>query len=169
MGAMSDPLAPERDPILSSADLLDELADLATRAATLRAGWATLSPEQRREAIRAIGLADQRIRTLADHLDPAVVPPDPEPVVVSDPVAAIRDEPVGEAPLGEEVFDRVLGIVAAAGGLSEVLAYLIEEVRPHRAPIEEAIAAFRLDRTGGPYAERAVQLLEAALRTGLFR
>jgi hypothetical protein len=166
---MSDPMAPERDPILSSADLLDELADLSTRAATLRAGWATLSPAQRRDAIRAISLAEQRIRTLADHLDPTVVPPDPEPVVVPDPVAAIRDDPVGEAPLGEEVFDRVLGIVAAAGGLSEVLAYLIEEVRPHRAPIEEAIAAFRLDRTGGPYAERAVQLLEAALRTGLFR
>ena len=85
------------------------------------------------------------------------------------PITATRDEPAGEAPLGEEVFDRVLGIVASAGGLSEVLEYLIEEVRPHRAPIEEAIAAFRLDRTRGPYAERAVQLLEAALRTGLFQ
>jgi hypothetical protein len=169
MKVMSDPMAPERDPILSSADLLDELADLATRAATLRAGWATMPPAQRRDSIRAISVAEQRIRTLADHVDPAVVPPDPEPVVVPAPVAAIRDEPIGEAPLGEEVFDRVLGIVAAAGGLSEVLAYLIEEVRPHRAPIDEAVAAFRLDRTGGPYAERAVQLLEAALRTGLFR
>ena len=91
-----------------------------------------------------------------------------EPTVLPDPITATRDDPAGEAPLGEEVFDRVLGIVASAGGLSEVLEYLIEEVRPHRAPIEEAIAAFRLDRTRGPYAERAVQLLEAALRTGLF-
>jgi hypothetical protein len=166
---MSDPAAPERDAVLSSADLLDELADLSSRAAALRAGWASLGPAQRREALRAIVASVGRIGTLTDRTDPAVVAPDPDPVVVPDPVAATRGEPAGEAPLGEEVFDRVLGVVAAAGGLSEVLEYLIEEVRPHRPPIEEAIAAFRLDRTRGPYAERAVQLLEAALRTGLFR
>ncbi len=165
---MSDPAATERDPVLASADLLDELADLATRASTLRDGWTEMSAGQRREALRALGAAGQRITTLADHMEPEVVEAGPEPVVVPDPITASRDDPVGEAPLGEEVFDRVLGIVAAAGGLSEVLEYLIEEVRPHRAPIEEAIAAFRLDRTRGPYAERAVQLLEAALRTGLF-
>jgi hypothetical protein len=173
MKAMSDPMAPERDPVLASAHLLDELADLATRATTLRAGWTALTPAQRRDAIGAISMAAQRVRTLADHLDPTVVPPAPDPpdtqpTVVPDPVTAVPDAPSGDAPLGEDVFDRVLGIVAAAGGLSEVLAYLIEEVRPHRVPIEEAIAAFRLDRTRGPYAERAVQLLEAALRTGLF-
>jgi hypothetical protein len=166
---MSDPAAPERDPVLSSADLLDELADLATRAASLRAEWTDLTPAQRRDALRGIDAAGRRIDTLADHHDPDVVARGAEPVVVADPVSATRDEPAGEAPLGEEVFDRVLGIVAAAGGLSEVLAYLIEEVRPHRVPIDEAIAAFRLDRTRGPYAERAVQLLEATLRTGLFR
>ena len=165
---MSDPTAPERDPVLSSADLLDELGDLATRAETLRSGWAELSAGERGEALRALAASAHRIATLGDRLDPNVVAKTEEPVVVPDPVVATRDEPVGEAPRGEEVFDRVLGIVAAAGGLSEVLEYLIEEVRPHRVPIEQAIAAFRLDRTGGPYAERAVQLLEAALRTGLF-
>ena len=165
---MSDPLAAARDPVLSSADLLDELADLATRAADLRAVWATASPAERREALRAVAAAGRRIATLTDRLDASVVAKEAGPTVVPDPVTATRDEPSGEVPLGEEVFDRVLGIVASAGGLSEVLEYLIEDVRPHRAPIEEAIAAFRLDRTRGPYAERAVQLLEAALRTGLF-
>jgi hypothetical protein len=169
---MSDPTAPERDPVLSSADLLDELADLSTRAASLRAGWTALAPGARRDQLRDIDASAQRIATLGDRLDPTVVAGREEPVVLPDPVVTGPDEPGdpgGEAPLGEEVFDRVLGIVAGAGGLSEVLEYLIEEVRPHRAPIEEAIAAFRLDRTRGPYAERAVQLLEAALRTGLFR
>jgi hypothetical protein len=166
---MSDPAAPARDAVLASADLLDELADLATRAASLRSGWAQMSPDGRRQALQAIVLATERITVLTERSDPAVVAQDVEPIVVPDQVSATRDEPAGEAPLGEEVFDRVLGIVAAAGGIDEVLEYLIEEVRPHREPIEDAIAAFRLDRTRGPYAERAVQLLEAALRTGLFR
>jgi hypothetical protein len=166
---MADHVASGRDPVLSAADLLDELADLATRAESLRAGWATASPTERREALRTLAASGQRIATLTDGLDASVVARQVEPTVLPDPITATRDEPAGEAPLGEEVFDRVLGIVASAGGLSEVLEYLIEEVRPHRAPIEEAIAAFRLDRTRGPYAERAVQLLEAALRTGLFQ
>ena len=155
--------------MLSSADLLGELADLATLASALRTGWTEMSPADRREGLRSVVDVARRIATLTDGLDPEVVARDLEPVVMPDPITATRDEMIGEAPLGEEVFDRVLGIVASAGGLSEVLEYLIEEVRPHRAPIEEAIAAFRLDRTRGPYAERAVQLLEAALRTGLFR
>jgi hypothetical protein len=166
---MSDPAAGQRDAVLSSADLLDQLADLAARAEDVRSGWADLSPVGRREALRAVVVAAEHIALLTDRADPAVVAQDAEPVVVHDPVTATRDEPAGEAPLGEEVFDRVLGIVAAVGGIDEVLEYLIEEVRPHRAPIDEAIAAFRLDRTRGPYAERAVQLLEAALRTGLFQ
>jgi len=165
---MPDRVAPERDPVLSAADLLDELADLATRAASLRAGWTTSSPTERREALRGLAASGQRLAALTGGLDATVVAREAEPTVLPDPITATRDDPAGEAPLGEEVFDRVLGIVASAGGLSEVLEYLIEEVRPHRAPIEEAIAAFRLDRTRGPYAERAVQLLEAALRTGLF-
>jgi hypothetical protein len=159
----------ENEAVLASAPLLDALGDLARLATSVRGGWSGMDPAGRRAGLRAVAEAAERVTTMGSHLTADVVALDPDPEVLPDAVIAVPDEASGDVPLGDEVFDRVLGIVAAAGGLDEVLDYLIGEVRPHKAPIEEAIAAFRLDRTRGPYAERAVQLLEAALRTGLFR
>jgi len=160
--------------------VLERLTALGRHASALRRDLVDLVGGERRqvlgemadEAHRLAAALDRALaaeRSTAVHPSQATTPPENgELANVFDLASGQRTTYVEGAPVeAPDLCRAVTGIVSEGGGLTEVLGLLIHYVRPERAPIDAAVQG--LQQIPGPLADRGVDLLEAALRTGLFR
>lgn len=154
-------------PTIPAAQLLDSLESLGRMATALRRQWTDLTAGQREQRFDQLLSDARRLETTTRQAGG----PAPSDATLSGlrPAAVPGGRAVGLLPYdARRVYCTVLDLVGRGGGLSEVLGYLIREVRPNRRPVDEALGRLRSQRNEVPGADRAVQLLEGALRSGLF-